>query len=71
MAKTGTATLTDATVTRTVHDKAVSVLVATKDTPQGKFTITIERVGLFPAGMDLRPDDTIDVVINYSPKVAQ
>ena len=66
MAKSGLVTMDAATVTDVVNRKSGgSRIVATK----GPYTVTIERTGPFPDGMDLRPDDTIDVTLAYDQKV--
>lgn len=66
MPRSGTVSLDAAVVTDVVNRKAaVSRVVAQK----GPYTITIERSGPFPDGMDLRPDDTIDVSLAFDQKV--
>jgi hypothetical protein len=66
VARNGSSTLDGMVVTQVFHLKTgTSRIVATK---QG-FTITIERTQPFPDGMDLRPDDTIDVSIAFDQKV--
>ena len=66
MPRSGNIPLADAVVVDVVNRKAAgSRIVATK----GPYTITIERSGAFPDGMDLRPDDTIDVVVAFDQKV--
>lgn len=66
MPRNGVVPLNDATVVDVTNRKTgLSRVVATK----GAYTITIERNGAFPDSMELRPDDTIDVVVSFDPRV--
>lgn len=66
MGRNGAVSLDNVTVTDVANSKTGrSRIVATK----GPYTVTIEKNGPFPDGMDLRPDDVIDVAVAYDQKV--
>jgi hypothetical protein len=66
MPRSGNQSLDGAVVTEVINRKTgPSRIVATRNA----FTITIERTGPFPDGMDLRPDDTIDITLAFDQKV--
>jgi hypothetical protein len=69
VAKTGAVSLNGLVVSKVIHGKTASTLIMSKDVQSKTFTVTIEVNGMFPDGMDPRPDDTIDLALNYDPKV--
>lgn len=69
MARNGAVNLNDLVVRRAVHDKGGSVLVASKNAAGRTYTVTIEVSGLFPDGLDPRPDDTVDMAIAFDQRV--
>ncbi len=70
MPRNGLVNLVNAVVSDVINRKAsASRIVATKNAQGATFTITIESSQPFPDGMDLRPDDTIDVQIQFDQKV--
>jgi hypothetical protein len=66
MPRNGTVSLDNAVVADVANSKlGTSRVVALK----GPYKVTIERTGPFPDGMELRPDDTIDVSFGFDQKV--
>lgn len=69
MPRNGGVNLSDLVVRRAVHDKGGSVLVASKNAQGRTYTVTIEVSGLFPDGLDPRPDDNIDMSIGFDQRM--
>jgi hypothetical protein len=69
VAKTGSVALNNLVVSKVVHGKTASSMTMSKNVQGQQYVVTIETAGQFPDGMDPRPDDTIDLALNYDPKV--
>lgn len=69
MAKTGAVSINNLVVSKVLHTKTASTLVMSKAVQGQQYTITIETAGMFPDGMDPRPDDTIDCSFAFEQKV--
>lgn len=66
MARSGTVSLNNLVVKVVHHQKTGSQIVAA--TANGAITVTIAIATVFPDDLNVRPDGTIDMKLDYDPR---